>query len=105
MANLLDWNTLDHKVKSYIDADRGIDKLQKAFPVLMVATLLDVSDEEAADAIQVMRNTAYPGERVSTGGGVSLWHLASSELWIAFVLRTRRIGVFGRIWFRRLNPL
>lgn len=51
MANLLDWNTLDHKVKSYIDADRGIDKPQKAFPVLMVATLLDVSDEEAADAI------------------------------------------------------
>lgn len=51
MANLLDWNTLDHKVKAYIDDESGIDSEQKAFPILMVAGLLDVSDEEAEDAI------------------------------------------------------
>lgn len=51
MANLLDWNTLDHKVKAYIDDESGIDSEQKAFPILMVAALLDVSDEEAEDAI------------------------------------------------------
>lgn len=51
MANLLDWNTLDHKVKAYLDPDSGIDIPQKAFPILMVAALLNVSDEEAEDAI------------------------------------------------------
>lgn len=51
MANLLDWNTLDHKVKAYIDAESGIESEQKAFPILMVAALLDVSDEEAEDSI------------------------------------------------------
>ena len=51
MANLLDWNTLDHKVKSYIDIENGIDSEQKAFPILMVSSLLMVSDEEAEDAI------------------------------------------------------
>ncbi|MDS1310080.1 AIPR family protein [Marinobacter xiaoshiensis] len=51
MANLLDWNTLDHKVKAYVDADSGIDIEQKAFPILMVGALLDVSDEEAEDSI------------------------------------------------------
>ncbi|EKM5065378.1 AIPR family protein [Cronobacter turicensis] len=51
MANLLDWNTLHHKVQAYLDPDNGIDKPQKAFPILMVATLLNVSDEEAEDAI------------------------------------------------------
>jgi hypothetical protein len=35
MANLLDWNTLDHKVKAYIDAESGIDSEQKAFPILI----------------------------------------------------------------------
>ncbi|MCG8049437.1 MAG: hypothetical protein N0C89_09295 [Candidatus Thiodiazotropha endolucinida] len=40
MANMLDWNTLGHKVKAYIDPDSGIDTEQKAFPILMVATLL-----------------------------------------------------------------
>ncbi len=44
-------NTLDHKVKAYIDAENGIDSEQKAFPILMVAALLDVSDEEAEDSI------------------------------------------------------
>jgi hypothetical protein len=51
MANLLDWNTLEHKVKSYIDPDSEVHSLQKAFPILMVATILEVSDEEAEDAI------------------------------------------------------
>lgn len=51
MANLLDWNTLHHKVQAYLDPDNGIDKPQKAFPILMVATLLNVSEEEAEDAI------------------------------------------------------
>lgn len=51
MANLLDWNTLGHKVKAYLDPDSGIDTEQKAFPILMVASLLNVSDEEAEDSI------------------------------------------------------
>ena len=51
MANLLDWNTLDHKVKAYLDEENGIDTEQKAFPILMVASLLGVSDEEAEDSI------------------------------------------------------
>ena len=51
MANMLDWNTLEHKVKGYLDPDNGIDTPQKAFPILMVASILGVSDEEAEDAI------------------------------------------------------
>lgn len=51
MSNLLDWNTLNHKVRAYLDPDAGIDTSQKAFPILMVAMLLNVSDEEAEDAI------------------------------------------------------
>lgn len=51
MANLLDWNTLEHKVRAYLDPDNGIDIPQKAFPILMVSALLNVSDEEAEDAI------------------------------------------------------
>ncbi|GAB7025756.1 hypothetical protein [Geotalea toluenoxydans] len=51
MANMLDWNTLDHKVKAYLDHENGIDIPQKAFPILMVASILGVSDEEAEDAI------------------------------------------------------
>jgi len=51
MANLLDWNTLDHKVKAYLDPENGVDTEQKAFPILMVSSLLNVSDEEAEDSI------------------------------------------------------
>ncbi|MCF2907126.1 AIPR family protein [Pseudoalteromonas sp. DL2-H2.2] len=51
MANLLDWNTLDHKVKAYLDPENGVDIAQKAFPILMVSSLLAVSDEEAEDSI------------------------------------------------------
>lgn len=51
MANMLDWNTLDHKVKFYLDPENGIDSPQKAFPILMVASILGVSDEEAEDSI------------------------------------------------------
>lgn len=42
---------LDHKVKAYLDPESGIDTSQKAFPILMVAAMLGVSDEEAEDAI------------------------------------------------------
>lgn len=51
MANLLDWNTLGHKVKAYLDPENSIDTEQKAFPILMVANLLSLSDEEAEDSI------------------------------------------------------
>jgi hypothetical protein len=51
MENLLDWNTLDHNVKAYLDPDNGIDIQQKAFPILMVFSLIGVSDEEAEDSI------------------------------------------------------
>lgn len=51
MANMLDWNTLDHKVKAYLDPENGINIPQKAFPILMVASILSVSDEEAEDSI------------------------------------------------------
>lgn len=51
MANILDWNILDHRVRAYLDPQSGIDNPQKAFPVLMVASILDVTDEEAEDAI------------------------------------------------------
>jgi hypothetical protein len=51
MANLLDWNTLHHKVLSYLDVSQGIESPQKAFPILMVASILNVSNEEAQDSI------------------------------------------------------
>lgn len=51
MANLLDWNTLDHKVRAYLSPESGIDSKQKAFPILMVSSLLVISDEEAEDSI------------------------------------------------------
>lgn len=51
MSNLLDWNTLYHKVESYLDPENGIDIPQKAFPLLMLVNLLEISDEEADDSI------------------------------------------------------
>lgn len=51
MANLLDWNTLDHKVKAYIDPQNDIESPQKAFQILMLESILDISEEEAEDAI------------------------------------------------------
>jgi hypothetical protein len=51
MGNILSWKTVDAKVKSYIDHDLGIDKSSHAFSILMVANLMGISDEEAADAI------------------------------------------------------
>ena len=51
MANMLDWNTVDHKVKEYMNPDSGIDTPQKAFPILMVSSILGISDEEAEDSI------------------------------------------------------
>lgn len=50
-TNVLDWSTLDHKVRSYMDPEGGIDIPQKAFPILMLASLLNISDEEAEDSI------------------------------------------------------
>lgn len=37
----------------------------------------------AGDAVELMRNTAYPGERISTGGGRPPWALLSANLAIA----------------------
>ncbi|WP_373991915.1 AIPR family protein [Duganella sp. BuS-21] len=51
MANLLDWNTLEHRLAAFLDPENGIDKPQKAFPILMVATILGISEEDASDAI------------------------------------------------------
>lgn len=51
MANLIDWNTLNHKVELFFDNESNVDTHQKAFPLLMLTTLLDVSDEEAEDAV------------------------------------------------------
>lgn len=34
----------------------------------------------AGDAVELMRNTAYPGERISTGGGRAPWALLSADL-------------------------
>jgi hypothetical protein len=51
MGNLLDWNTLNNKVAVLVDPDNGVELLQQAFPILMVATLVGASEEEAADAI------------------------------------------------------
>ena len=51
MATLLDWNTVHHQVKSYVDPVIGIEKQQDAFPLLMVASILGVSDDEALDSI------------------------------------------------------
>jgi hypothetical protein len=38
-------------VKTFIDEAAGIDTPQKAFPILMVAAILGVSDEDASDAV------------------------------------------------------
>ncbi|HYK56120.1 MAG TPA: AIPR family protein, partial [Flavisolibacter sp.] len=51
MANFLDWNTLENRVKNYIDPTVGVSTPQAAFPILMVATILGISDEDASDAI------------------------------------------------------
>jgi len=36
----------------------------------------------SSDAIAGMLDTAYPGDRVSVGGGIPVWRLLSSDLWI-----------------------
>lgn len=51
MGNLLDWNTLDLRLKAFIDPASQILSNQQAFPILMVATILGLSDEDAMDAI------------------------------------------------------
>lgn len=51
MGNVLAFNTLDRRVSAYIDPEYGVETPQQAFAILMVATILGISDEEAADAI------------------------------------------------------
>jgi hypothetical protein len=36
----------------------------------------------AADAVEAMRGTVYPGQRISTGGHVPTWQLLATNLWI-----------------------
>lgn len=50
MGNLLAWNTLNNRVKSYVDPQNDIETPQHAFAILMVATILGISDEDAADS-------------------------------------------------------
>lgn len=51
MATLIDFSTVTHKVNEWIDAELGIDTASKAFMPLMVASILDVTEEEAYDSI------------------------------------------------------
>lgn len=51
MGNVLTWNTLKSKVDAYVDPENGIEKSSHAFSILMVATILGISDEDAADSI------------------------------------------------------
>nr|CAD6606015.1 abortive infection protein [Rhizobium sp. Khangiran2] len=51
MATLIDFSTVSHKVEAWLDADLGLAEPSKAFMPLMVATILDLSEDEAYDAI------------------------------------------------------
>ncbi|OQM77077.1 abortive phage infection protein [Pseudaminobacter manganicus] len=51
MATLIDFSTVTHKVNEWIDAELGIDTASKAFMPLMVASILDITEEEAYDSI------------------------------------------------------
>ncbi|MGN6155911.1 MAG: AIPR family protein [Sphingomicrobium sp.] len=51
MATLIDYSTIDHKVEEWKDSDLGIVESSKAFMPMMVAAILDITDEEAYDAI------------------------------------------------------
>jgi hypothetical protein len=51
MAHLLDYNTLNSKVENLIDTDTDINTKQKAFPILMVGSMMGISDEESEDSI------------------------------------------------------
>ena len=51
MATLIDFSTVTHKVDEWLDAELGIDSASKAFMPLMVASVLDITAEEAYDSI------------------------------------------------------
>ncbi|KZS50689.1 AIPR family protein [Rhizobium anhuiense] len=51
MATLIDFSTVAHKVGEWESPELGIETSSKAFMPLMVSSLLDVTDEEAYDAI------------------------------------------------------
>lgn len=51
MATLIDFSTVSHKVEEWLDPELGIDTPSKAFMPLMVAAVLDITDEESYDAI------------------------------------------------------
>jgi len=51
MATLIDFSTVAHKTEEWLDDDLGIVKPSKAFMPLMVSSILDLSREEAYDAI------------------------------------------------------
>lgn len=51
MATLIDFSTVTHKVDEWLDLELGIETPSKAFMPLMVASILDVTAEEAYDAI------------------------------------------------------
>lgn len=51
MATLIDFSTVAHKTEEWVDAELGITSSSKAFMPLMVSSILEVSTEEAYDAI------------------------------------------------------
>jgi hypothetical protein len=51
MATLIDFSTVTHKVDEWLSDELGIDVSSKAFMPLMVSTILDLTEEEAYDAI------------------------------------------------------
>ncbi|MDF1633782.1 AIPR family protein [Mycoplana sp. MJR14] len=51
MATLIDFSTVSHKVEEWLSPELDIDTASKAFMPLMVQSILDISEEEAYDAI------------------------------------------------------
>lgn len=51
MATLIDFSTINHKVDEWKDPDLAIIESSKAFMPLMVAAILDITNEEAYDSI------------------------------------------------------
>jgi hypothetical protein len=52
----------------------------------IVALALAALLRDAGDAIEILRHTAYPGERVSTGGDRPFWRLLTADLGLAAFL-------------------
>lgn len=51
MATLIDFSTVTHKVSEWISPELGIETPSKAFMPLIVSSLLDITEDEAYDAI------------------------------------------------------